>query len=107
MIVTRSPRMIHAINRGGILKRENVFHGKQGQRAFAGHRKYITPNKRQMLRYFLSTSLPEPEFNRIMWELHRDSLGQPDLKIGKLGRDVTKFPIPLCMCNSSSTGHSS
>ncbi|XP_030473606.2 O-fucosyltransferase 20-like isoform X1 [Syzygium oleosum] len=85
----------------------NMGHALQGQRAYAGHRKYITPNKRHMLPYFLNTSLPEPEFNRIMRELHRDSLGQPELRTSKVGRDVTKYPIPDCMCNSSSRGYSS
>ncbi|KAK4791953.1 hypothetical protein SAY86_022388 [Trapa natans] len=91
----------------------NMGHALQGKRAFEGHKKYITPNKRQMLPYFLNSSIPEPEFSRIMTELHRDSMGQPDLKIGKLGRDVTKFPIPHCMCtyinnnNTLTTSHSS
>ncbi|KAI3414413.1 O-fucosyltransferase family protein, partial [Psidium guajava] len=84
----------------------NMGHALQGQRAYAGHRKYITPNKRHMLPYFLNTSLPEPEFRRIMQELHRDSLGQPELRTSKVGRDVTKYPIPYCMCNSSSRGYS-
>ncbi|KAL3729175.1 hypothetical protein ACJRO7_026298 [Eucalyptus globulus] len=84
----------------------NMGHALQGQRAYAGHRKYITPNKRHMLPYFLNTSLPELEFNRIMRELHQDSLGQPELRTSKVGRDVTKYPIPDCMCNSSSRGYS-
>lgn len=74
---------------------------EQGHRAYAGHKKHVTPNKRQMLPYFLNTSLPEPEFNRIIMDLHRDSLGQPELRTSKVGRDVTKYPIPECMCNSS------
>ncbi|KAF3451149.1 hypothetical protein FNV43_RR07240 [Rhamnella rubrinervis] len=70
-------------------------------RAYAGHKKYITPNKRQMLPYFLNPSLPEAEFNKIIRNLHHESLGQPELRIGKAGRDVTKYPIPECMCNDS------
>lgn len=77
----------------------------QGQRAYAGHKKYITPNKRQMLPHFMNSSLPEAEFNSIIKSLHRESLGQPELRIGKAGRDVTKYPIPECMCNNS-RGHS-
>lgn len=73
----------------------------QGQRAYAGHKKYITPDKRHMLPYFLDSLLPEAEFNRIIKELHRDSLGQPDIRISKVGRDVTKYPIPECMCSDS------
>ena len=77
-----------------------LFHF-QGQRAFAGHKKYITPNKRHMLPYFHNSSLSEEEFNRIIKELHQDSLGQPELRTIKAGRDVTKYPVPECMCNDS------
>ncbi|MED6209354.1 O-fucosyltransferase 20 [Stylosanthes scabra] len=42
------------------------------------------------------------EFNRIMKELHQDSLGQPELRTLKAGRDVTKYPIPECMCKNDS-----
>ncbi|XP_015873102.2 O-fucosyltransferase 20 [Ziziphus jujuba] len=83
----------------------NMGHALQGQRAYAGHKKYITPNKRQMLPHFMNSSLPEAEFNSIIKSLHRESLGQPELRIGKAGRDVTKYPIPECMCNNS-RGHS-
>ncbi|KAK9282591.1 hypothetical protein L1049_010808 [Liquidambar formosana] len=81
----------------------NMGHAIQGHRAYAGHKKYITPNKRQMLPYFLNSSLPETEFNRIIMGLHRDSLGQPELRTIKAGRDVTKYPIPECMCNTTTT----
>ncbi|KAI4339056.1 hypothetical protein MLD38_024039 [Melastoma candidum] len=77
----------------------NMGHAIQGQRAYAGHKKHITPNKRQMLRYFIDSSIPEPEFNRIIKELHQYSLGQPELRTSKAGRDVTKYPVPECMCN--------
>ncbi|XP_057726810.1 O-fucosyltransferase 20-like [Arachis stenosperma] len=80
----------------------NMGHAIQGHRAYAGHKKYITPNKRHMLPYFLNSSLSEEEFNRIMKELHQDSLGQPELRTIKAGRDVTKYPIPECMCNNDS-----
>ncbi|KAL8139197.1 hypothetical protein V2J09_005198 [Rumex salicifolius] len=81
----------------------NMGHALQGQRAYAGHRKYITPNKRHMLPYFLNSSLPEKEFNQIVKELHQESLGQPELRTIKAGRDVTKYPVPECMCNSTSS----
>ncbi|CAN0877824.1 O-fucosyltransferase 20 [Linum grandiflorum] len=81
----------------------NMGHAMQGHRAFAGHKKYITPNKRHMLPYFLDASLPEAEFNRVIRELHSESLGQPELRSSKAGRDVTKFPIPECMCNGTSS----
>ncbi|KAK3224012.1 hypothetical protein Dsin_011037 [Dipteronia sinensis] len=79
----------------------NMGHAIQGHRAYAGHKKYITPNKRHMLPYFLNSSLPEAEFNNIIKELHSESLGQPELRAIKAGRDVTKYPIPECMCNNS------
>ncbi|RDX72441.1 hypothetical protein CR513_48077, partial [Mucuna pruriens] len=77
----------------------NMGHAIQGHRAYAGHKKYITPNKRHMLPYFHNSSLSEEEFNRIIKELHQDSLGQPELRTTKAGRDVTKYPIPECMCS--------
>ncbi|KAK4253660.1 hypothetical protein QN277_010307 [Acacia crassicarpa] len=77
----------------------NMGHMLQGQRAYEGHKKFITPNKRQMLPDFLNSSLPEAEFNRIIKELHRESLGQPELR--KPGKDVTKYPAPECMCQDS------
>ncbi|XP_010928447.1 O-fucosyltransferase 20 [Elaeis guineensis] len=79
----------------------NMGHLMQGHRAFAGHKKFITPNKRQMLPYFLDTSLPESEFDQIIKELHKGSLGQPEFR--KIGRDVTAYPVPECMCNSTNT----
>ncbi|KAI3743752.1 hypothetical protein L1987_56817 [Smallanthus sonchifolius] len=80
----------------------NMGHAIQGYRAYSGHKKTITPNKRQMLSYFLNTSLHEDEFNKIILHLHRDSMGQPEIRTSKAGRDVTKFPIPECMRNDSS-----
>ncbi|CAL9133997.1 unnamed protein product [Musa textilis] len=81
----------------------NMGHLMRGHRAFAGHKKFITPNKRQMIPYFLDTSLPESEFNRIVKELHQGSLGQPELRTDhKVGRDVTAYPVPECMCNGTS-----
>ncbi|KAF9597878.1 hypothetical protein IFM89_021963 [Coptis chinensis] len=79
----------------------NMGHAIQGHRAYGGHKKYITPNKREMLPYFMNSSLSEAEFNNIIRDLHHESLGQPDLRTRKIGRDVTKYPIPACMCNDS------
>lgn len=83
----------------------NMGHAIQGHRAYLGHKKTITPNKRQMLTHFLKTSLNENEFNKIILDLHRDSMGQPELRTSKVGRDVTKFPIPECMRNDSSSSY--
>ncbi|ERN11641.1 uncharacterized protein At1g04910 isoform X1 [Amborella trichopoda] len=80
----------------------NMGHAIQGHRAYAGHMKHITPNKREMLPYFLDNSLPESEFNRVIKELHKNSLGQPDIRTGKTGRDVIAYPVPECMCNDAS-----
>ncbi|KAI8545766.1 hypothetical protein RHMOL_Rhmol07G0064000 [Rhododendron molle] len=85
----------------------NMGHALQGHRAYAGHKKYITPNKRHMLPYFLNDSLPEAEFNQIIMGLHRDSLGQPEFRTSKSGRDVTKYPVPECMCNDTNLHTSS
>ncbi|KAK4476411.1 hypothetical protein RD792_015562 [Penstemon davidsonii] len=84
----------------------NMGHAIQGHRAYAGHKKTIIPNKRQMLLYFMDSSLQESDFNKIIRDLHRDSLGQPELRTTKVGRDVTKYPIPECMCNNTMTDSS-
>jgi GDP-fucose protein O-fucosyltransferase len=81
----------------------NMGHLLSGDRAFAGHKKFITPNKRQMIPYFLNTTLNESEFNRIMKSLHENSLGQPELRMDRAGRDVTAYPVPECMCNGTDT----
>ncbi|EPS67731.1 hypothetical protein M569_07044, partial [Genlisea aurea] len=81
----------------------NMGHAIQGERAYGGHRKTIVPNKREMLPYFLNSSLPRDEFDRIVMELHVDSLGRPEIRTSKAGRDVTKYPIPECMCNDVAT----
>ncbi|CAL9778769.1 unnamed protein product [Musa acuminata subsp. burmannicoides] len=81
----------------------NMGHLMQGHRAYAGHRKFITPNKRQMLPYFVDASLPDSEFNRIIKDLHRGSLGQSEWRTDKVGKDVTAYPVPECMCNGTST----
>ncbi|XP_042425252.1 O-fucosyltransferase 20-like [Zingiber officinale] len=81
----------------------NMGHLMRGHRAYAGHRKYITPNKRQMIPYFMDAALREEEFNRIVKELHRGSMGQPEMRTDKADKDVTAYPAPECMCNGTST----
>ncbi|KAG9138205.1 hypothetical protein Leryth_001430 [Lithospermum erythrorhizon] len=80
----------------------NMGRALQGQRAYAGHKKTITPNKRQMLPHFLNSSLSETEFNKIIMDLHQESMGQPELRSNKAGKDVTKYPANECMCSTSS-----
>ncbi|KAL1221844.1 O-fucosyltransferase 24 [Cardamine amara subsp. amara] len=81
----------------------NMGHAIQGHRAYEGHKKIITPNKRHMLPYFLNKSMTETEFGKMIKKLHRQSLGKPELRISKAGRDVTKYPVPECMCNQSTS----
>ncbi|KAJ3696613.1 hypothetical protein LUZ61_000318 [Rhynchospora tenuis] len=81
----------------------NMGHLLQGSRAFAGHKKFISPNKRHMIPYFLDPTLTESEFNRIVKSLHENSLGQPELRMDGARRDVTAYPVPECMCNDTDT----
>ncbi|WOL04619.1 hypothetical protein Cni_G13341 [Canna indica] len=74
----------------------------RGHRAFAGHRMFIMPNKRQMIPYFLDTSLPASKFNRVVKELHQGSQGQPEVRIDKVDKDVTTYLVPEYMCNGTS-----
>ncbi|KAF9619839.1 hypothetical protein IFM89_009590, partial [Coptis chinensis] len=60
----------------------------QGHRAYIGHRKYIKPNKRAMLPFFEDPSILEPEFEKVMRRLHKDSLAPPELRDNKRGRDA-------------------
>ncbi|CAN8260081.1 unnamed protein product [Cochlearia groenlandica] len=81
----------------------NMGHAIQGHRAYEGHKKFITPNKRHMLPFFLNTSMSETEFKKMIKKLHKQSLGQPELRVSKAGKDVTKFPVPQCMCNQTTS----
>ncbi|KAF5194459.1 O-fucosyltransferase [Thalictrum thalictroides] len=78
----------------------NMGRAMQGHRAYVGHKKYINPNKRAMLPFFGNGSISSTEFDRIMRHLHKYSLGQPQLRDNKRGRDVIAYPVPECMCNS-------
>ncbi|KAK4411022.1 O-fucosyltransferase 20 [Sesamum angolense] len=81
-----------------VSERSDVFmasHGGNMGHAIQGlcrTQKDYHPKKRQMLSYFMNSSLPDAEFNNIILDLHRDSLGQPELRTSKVGRDVTKMP---------------
>ncbi|XP_010459424.1 PREDICTED: uncharacterized protein At1g04910-like [Camelina sativa] len=81
----------------------NMGHAIQGHRAYEGHKKIITPNKRHMLPYFVNTSMSKTEFEKMIKKLHRQSLGQPELRVSKAGRDVTKYPVPECMCKQATS----
>lgn len=79
----------------------NMARALQGHRAYAGWRKHITPNKREMLPYFFNASLTvAPELHLIIKNLHNESWGQPAFRTHKKGRDVLAYPAPECMCNS-------
>ncbi|KAJ3694678.1 hypothetical protein LUZ60_000055 [Juncus effusus] len=81
----------------------NMAHLMRGHRAFFGHKKFITPNKRQMIPYFLDKTLTELEFKRVVKSLHENSLGQPEFRTDRVRKDVTAFPVPECMCNGTDT----
>ena len=66
-----------------------------------GHRKFIRPNKREMLPFFEDASISEAEFGRIMRELHNKSQGQPELRKYRRDRDVIAYPVPECMCKAN------
>ncbi|XP_077227914.1 O-fucosyltransferase family protein [Tasmannia lanceolata] len=76
----------------------NMGRVMQGHRAYAGHKKYIRPNKRGMLPLFMDTSLSDVKFRIAMKQLHKESVGQPELRTKKRGRDVIAYPVPECMC---------
>eukprot|EP01018_Ginkgo_biloba_P033148 Gb_23773 [translate_table: standard] len=82
----------------------NMGRAIQGHRAYAGHRKHITPNKRHMLPYFVDKTLTEQDFNYIIRQLHNESLGQPVFRTDKPGRDIVAYPVPECMCSTKSSG---
>ncbi|CAF1710795.1 BnaUnng01980D [Brassica napus] len=77
----------------------------KGHSAYEGHKKLITPNKRQMLPYFLNKTMTETESEKMMKKLHKQSLGQPEIRVSKAGRDLTKYPVPECMCIYNQTSH--
>eukprot|EP00250_Pteridium_aquilinum_P023931 c2796_g1_i2 orf=495-2288(-) len=84
----------------------NMARALQGHRAFAGFRKHITPNKREMLPYFFDiSSSAGADVDLIIRDLHNESLGQPVLRTDKRGRDVLAYPAPECMCSSSPAAH--
>ncbi|CAA2978072.1 40S ribosomal protein S23 [Olea europaea subsp. europaea] len=85
----------------------NMGHAIPGTGLMQAAKRPSLQTKREMLPYFLNSSLSEAEFNRIMLDLHRDSFGKPEFRNSKAGRDMTKYPIPKCMCNSSTKAYSS
>ncbi|KAJ7525126.1 hypothetical protein O6H91_17G037300 [Diphasiastrum complanatum] len=81
----------------------NMAHSLKGHRAFTGHRKHITPNKREMLPYFLNSTISQLDFDNTIKRLHNESMGQPAMWKDKKGRDVIGYPVPECMCQQSVT----
>ncbi|KAF8399909.1 hypothetical protein HHK36_015779 [Tetracentron sinense] len=77
----------------------NMGNAMQGHRAYAGHRKYIKPNKRAMLPFFEEASISDADFSSIMRQLHKKLQGQPEPRIHKRDRSVVAYPVPECMCN--------
>ncbi|WZZ70378.1 hypothetical protein YC2023_081748 [Brassica napus] len=81
----------------------NMVCAIQGHRAYEGHKKLITPNKRKMLPYFLNKTMTETESEKMMKKFHSQSLGQREIRVSRAGRDVTKYPVPECMCINNQT----
>lgn len=77
----------------------------QGHRAYFGHKKYITPNKKKLVRLFMDNNnnqMNEKEIDDRIKKMHMDSMGSPVLiKTSKSHMDVTAYPAPACMCSSS------
>ncbi|CAN6464167.1 unnamed protein product [Victoria cruziana] len=67
----------------------------KGHRYFAGHRKFIEPNKRAIA---AAAPLPDLEFVHIMKRTHQNSLRQPEPSAGRQRKDVTAYPTPECIC---------
>ncbi|KAJ8752061.1 hypothetical protein K2173_001088 [Erythroxylum novogranatense] len=70
----------------------------QGHRAYLGHRKYITPNKRAMSPLFEDSSISDAELGSLLRMLHNKSSTQPRTR--KRNKDVTSYPVPECMCKN-------
>ncbi|KAI3928558.1 hypothetical protein MKW98_024159 [Papaver atlanticum] len=86
-------------NHGG-----NMARTIQGHRAYFGHKKYITPNKKKLVRLFMDNNnqMNEKEIDDRIKKMHMDSMGSPVLiKTSKSHMDVTAYPAPACMCSSS------
>ncbi|GJP30341.1 hypothetical protein CLOM_g753 [Closterium sp. NIES-68] len=88
----------------------NMAHVIQGHRTYFGHSKTIMPNKRKIVKLLLEEQsggvdgrpLTEEEFEKAMVEIHRDSIGQPQLRTHKKGKDAIMYPVPDCMCKRNS-----
>ncbi|XP_057786008.1 O-fucosyltransferase 37 [Salvia miltiorrhiza] len=76
----------------------NMGRAMQGHRAYVGHRKYIRPNKRAMIPLLEDASMSEQELSSIVQQMHKYSMGHPQLRSKKLDRDVLAYPVPDCMC---------
>ncbi|KAJ9676685.1 hypothetical protein PVL29_021954 [Vitis rotundifolia] len=80
----------------------NMARAMQGHRAYVGHRKFVKPDKREMIPFFEDASISEAEFRSIMRKLHSGYQGQPEKRTNKRStRDVIAYPVPECMCRHS------
>eukprot|EP00897_Mesotaenium_endlicherianum_P001234 jgi/Mesen1/1138/ME000123S00308 len=78
----------------------NMGHVLQGFRAYYGHRKHITPNKRDTIRFLLNNTLSQEEVDKAVLAAQRpEHFGIPQLRTSRRGRDVVAFPVPECMCS--------
>ncbi|XP_010244145.1 PREDICTED: uncharacterized protein At1g04910-like [Nelumbo nucifera] len=81
-------------NHGG-----NMARALQGHRAYLGHMKHITPNKKKLVQLLMNKNLTETEMVERIKEIHVLSLwGSPSAGTKTSGRDVIAYPISHCMC---------
>ncbi|PIA50559.1 hypothetical protein AQUCO_01200027v1, partial [Aquilegia coerulea] len=85
-------------NHGG-----NMARSIQGHRAYLGHKKHITPNKKQLVHLFMNKnkSQDQRKLDQMIKKMHARSLGSPMVRTKKSGRDVIAFPVPECMCTTT------
>ncbi|XP_031478665.1 O-fucosyltransferase 20-like [Nymphaea colorata] len=83
-------------NHGG-----NMQRAMQGHRAYLGHRKHITPQKKGLVQLFMgnyTSTTDEQEVHDVIRKMHEDSVGAPSNRTDRKGRDVIAYPVPECMC---------
>ncbi|KAF5195286.1 O-fucosyltransferase family protein [Thalictrum thalictroides] len=91
-------------NHGG-----NMAKSIQGHRAYLGHKKHITPNKKHLVHLFMNKIKPQDQrkLDQMIKNMHARSLGSPVARTKKSGRDVIAFPVPECMCTTTRDLHTS
>lgn len=84
----------------------------QGHRAYHGHRKIISPNKKKIVelmemqqqREQAGQPMTEEELRDLLLEAHAGMMGQPRFRtLGFRKKDVILYPAPECMCRAQGT----